>query len=45
MQTQTFLFLMLAEKIGFDRYSTNNKATILDLNNHRGMREIKPAYM
>jgi hypothetical protein len=35
--------LLLAEEIGFDRYSTNNKATFLGLNNHRGMREIKPA--
>jgi len=43
MQTNTFLFFMLAEEIAFDRFSTNNKATILGLNNHRGMREIKPA--
>lgn len=38
---QSFLFLMLAEEIRFDHYSSNNKATILDLNNHRGMREIR----
>jgi len=31
MQTQTRLFLMLAEETGFDRYSTNNKATVLGL--------------